>query len=118
MSTLFLLVLAAASNSLAVTLLKFTGDQLRINGTMVDTLKVSWWLVLLGLFFYGVSFFLSIRIFSDSLFFKTVPTFVGINIVFSLLISLLVFKESFSLTATFGALLIIIGVWFIQTSNV
>lgn len=117
MNTLFLLALAAASNSLALTMLKFTGDQLRANGTIIDTLKVSWWLVLLGLFFYGFSFLLSIKILSDSLFFRAVPVFIGFNIVFSLLISIVVFKESLSLTATFGALLIVVGVWFIQASN-
>jgi multidrug transporter EmrE-like cation transporter len=117
MSNLILLVVAAFSNSLALTMLKFTGDKLRDSGTLIETLKISWWMVLLGLAFYCISFILSIKILSDSVFFRAVPIFVGINIVFSLLISLAVFREPLSLSATFGALLIVVGVWFIQTSS-
>ena len=92
MNTLVLLFLAAASNSLALTMLKFTGDHLRLNGSMIEAIKVSWWLVLLGLSFYAFSFFLSIKILSDSSFFRAVPIYIGINIVFSFLISIIVFK--------------------------
>lgn len=117
MNTLILLVIAAASNSLALTMLKFTGEQLRINSTLLETLKMSWWLMSLGLIFYGLSFFLSIKILSDSLFFRAVPVYIGFNIIFSLIISILVFKESLSLQAMFGTLLIVIGIWFVQTNN-
>ncbi len=117
MSNLFLLLVAACSNSVALTMLKFAGDRLRVSATVIEALKTSWWWILLGLVLYFVSFILSIKILSGSAFFRAVPIFIGFNIAFSLLISLAVFKEPLSLSATFGALLIVLGVWFIQTSS-
>ena len=118
MSNLLLIIAAAACNSLALTLLKITGDQLRINNALLEVLKVTWIFVLLGMLLYSVSFFLAIKIFSASMFSRAVPMFVGINILSTLLIAVFYFKESLSLSLMLGASLIIIGVWLIQTSSV
>ena len=116
MNILFLIIVAASCNSLALTMLKITGDQLRIHGEIFQALKTSWVLVLLGVLLYGVSFMLTIKIFSGSIFSRVVPMFIGINILSSLLIAIFYFKESISLSLLFGAGLIIAGVWFIQMS--
>jgi len=117
LNTLILITAAAVCNSLALTLLKITGDKLRITPGFLEVLRSSWLIVLLSTVLYAVSFLLTIKVFSGSTFSRAVPTYVGINIMSTLLIAVLYFRESASFSLAFGSALIIAGVWLIQTST-
>ena len=117
MTPLLLITFAAASNALALTLLKITGDQLQTSGGIVAVLLKMWLFILCAAILYGVSFLLAIKIFSTSSFSKVVPMFVGINVLSSLVIALLYFEETPSISIFLGSMLIISGIWLIQTNT-
>ena len=115
MSTLMLITLAAVCNSAALAILKFVGDQFRLNPRIAEVLLTTWWMLLISIILYAISFALTIRIFTDSTFSKAVPTFIGFSVLFALLIAVFYFKESVSAGAFVGCALIVSGVWLVQT---
>ena len=116
MNTLFLICAAAVSNSIEVTLLKMTGDTLRQQAGILSTLKDTWLYVLIATSLYFLALLLTVKIFSLSTFSRAVPTYVGINIMCSLAIAILFFKESVTTSLVVGSALIIAGVAMIQSS--
>ena len=116
MNALLLIVIAAVCNSMAVTLLKLTGDTLRRHMAWLGALKETWLLVILATSLYFVALLLTIKIFSLSTFSRAVPTYVGINIICSLAIAVFFFKESVSANLLIGSALIVAGVSLIQSS--
>ena len=117
MTTLLLITFAAALNALALTLLKITGDQWQAKGEIIAVLEKMWLFILCAAVLYGVSFILAIKIFSTSPFSKVVPVFVGINVLSSLVIAMLYFEESPTLSLMLGSILIVSGIWLIQTNT-
>ena len=117
MTNLLLIAFAAASNALALTLLKITGDQLQAAGGIIAVVEKMWLFILCAAALYGVSFILAIKIFSTSPFSKVVPVFVGINVLSSLVIAMLYFEETLTLNLFLGSILIVSGIWLIQTNT-
>ena len=117
MSPLLLITMAAVCNTLALTMLKLAGDQLRAGNGYLAVLEKSWLLLLIGLILYGTSFLLAIKIFSVSTFSRAVPVFVGLNVLSSLAIASLYFRETLSLGILSGSVFIIAGIWLIQANS-
>lgn len=115
MNTFLLIALAALCNSFALTTLKLSGDSLKTPGDLMTLPSSSWLLIFAGLALYAISFGLTIKIFSVNDFSRTVPAFIGISIVSSLLLALFFFEEKMSLGLIVGSVLIIAGVWVIHT---
>lgn len=115
MNTFLLIALAALCNSFALTTLKLSGDSLKTPGDLMSLPASSWLLILAGLGLYAVSFGLTIKIFSVNDFSRTVPAFIGISIVSSLLLAIFFFEEKMSLGLVVGSVLIIAGVWIIHS---
>jgi multidrug transporter EmrE-like cation transporter len=116
MSTLILILIAAVCNSLALTMLKITGDRLRTQADILPLPENAILLVFAGLGLYGISFLLTIRIFLDSQFSQAVPMFVGFSILSSLFIAIGYFKEDLTASLILGSLLIIAGVYVINSN--
>lgn len=116
MSTVLLIMLAAGCNTLALTMLKIAGDQLRLSGEILTSLERVWVLVIPGVLLYFCSFILTISIFSGSLFSRTLPIFVGINVLSSFVLAFLYFKETISPDIEFGSVLIVSGICLIQAN--
>lgn len=117
MSALLLIIIAALCNALALTMLKVTGDQLKLESHYLVVLEKTWVYLVFGILLYGASFLLAIKIFSISSFSRTVPVFVGLNILSSLAIASFYFKEALSFSLLLGSVFIIAGVWLIQTNS-
>lgn len=115
MSILLWIAAAAVCNSLALATLKVSGDSLRTPGDLLSLPSTSWLILLVGIGFYGMSFALTIKIFSVNDFSRTVPVFIGINIVSSLALALFFFEEKMSTGLIVGSLLIVFGVWIIHS---
>ncbi|MFK7864337.1 MAG: hypothetical protein AB8B95_08960 [Pseudohongiellaceae bacterium] len=115
MSTLIWIAAAALCNSLALATLKVSGDSLKTPGDLLSLPSSSWFVILLGMGLYAVSFALTIKIFSINEFARTVPVFIGINIVSSLLLALFFFQEKMTMGLLVGSLFIVSGVWIIHS---
>ena len=117
MSNLLLIATAALCNTLALVLLKLAGKEMLPDVSVLTFLQKSWMLVFGGAGLYGLSFILTIKILSDNLFLAAVPTFVGINFFFTVLVSLFFFKEPLLLSSLAGVAFIFLGVWLITTGS-
>lgn len=115
MSILIWIAAAALCNSLALATLKVSGDSLKTPGDLLSLPSSSWLILLAGVGFYAMSFALTIKIFSVNDFSRTVPVFIGINIVSSLALAFLFFEEKMSAGLVVGSVLIVSGVWIIHS---
>tara|TARA_X000000950_G_scaffold188392_1_gene227770 strand:+ start:1027 stop:1383 length:357 start_codon:yes stop_codon:yes gene_type:complete len=114
--TLVLIFAAAVLNSMALTMLKLAGDQLRGSTDLYSYARESWIFVLIGAVLYGFSFLLTIKIFSENALSRAVPTFIAISILCTSLIGIFYFRESYTNSLLIGGGFIILGVWFIQAN--
>lgn len=115
MTILMWIAAAALCNSLALATLKISGDSLKTPGDLLSLPSSSWLIIIVGMGLYAVSFALTIKIFSVNDFSRTVPVFIGINIVSSLLLALFFFQEKMTIGLAVGSVLIVSGVWVIHS---
>lgn len=117
MSNLLLIASAALCNTLALVLLKMAGKGFQHKVDIWSFVQQYWYFIFGGAGLYGLSFILTIKILSDNLFLAAVPTFVGINFFFTVLVSLFFFKEPILLSSLVGVGFIFLGVWLISTGS-
>ncbi|MFT5716358.1 MAG: multidrug transporter EmrE-like cation transporter [Oleiphilaceae bacterium] len=118
MSALLIIATAALCNNIALLLLKLAGKNIALTGNLLAFVQKSGFFILGGAFFYALSFILTIKILADNSFLSAVPTFIGINFLFTVIISLFFFKEPLALSSIAGICLILSGVWLISTNSI
>jgi multidrug transporter EmrE-like cation transporter len=118
MSGIFIIACASACNTFALLLLKMAGKNMTPNLSLWLFLHKSGLLVIGGMFLYGLSFILTIKILADNAFLTAVPIFVGINFFFTVLVSLFIFKEPIMFSSLAGIGFIFLGVWLISTNAI
>ena len=117
MSVLLLISIAAICNNMALLLLKVAGNNLALTENLFLFIQKSGLFILGGALFYCIAFVLTIKILADNTFLTTVPTFMGINFLVTIIISLVFFKESLALQSLLGICFICLGVWLISSSS-
>lgn len=117
MNTILLIFISATCNSFALFALKLAGGKLKLSPSFAEMLISHWYLVAVALAFYGISFLLTIQIFSASSFTLAVPTFIGFNFIISILIASGYFKEAITPSIIFGITLILAGTVIISVST-
>ena len=118
MSGLFIIACASACNTFALVLLKMAGKLMAPDLSLWLFLHKSWLFVVGGVFLYGLSFILTIKILADNTFLTAVPLFVGINFFFTVMVSLFIFKEPIMISSLAGIGFIFLGVWLISTNAI
>lgn len=116
MSSLLLISVAAICNNVALLLLKVAGKNIALTENLFLFIQKSGLFIFSGVLFYGISFILTIKILADNTYLTAVPTFIGINFLVAILISVVFFKESLALQSVLGICLICLGVWLISSS--
>jgi len=117
MSSVLLIFAAAVCNNIALLLLKIAGKNIALAENLFLFVQKSGLFILGGALFYCISFILTIKILADNTFLSTVPSFMGINFVIAIIISLTFFKESFTLSSLIGICFICLGVWLVSSST-
>ncbi len=116
MSALLLIAVAAVCNNIALLLLKIAGKNIALTESLFLFIQKSGLFILGGALFYCIAFILTIKILADNTFLTAVPTFMGINFLVTIIISLVFFKESLALQSLLGICFICLGVWLISSS--
>jgi len=117
MNALLIIAAAALCNNMALLLLKLAGKNIPSAENWLLFATKNWLFIGGGALCYALSFILTIKILADNNFLTAVPTFIGINFLFTVIISLLFFKEPLALSTLLGICLIFAGVWLISTNT-
>ena len=115
MSSLLLISAAAICNNIALLLLKIAGKNIVLTENLFLFIQKNGLFIFGGALFYGIAFILTIKILADNTFLTAVPTFMGINFLVTIIISLVFFKESMALQSLIGICFICLGVWLISS---
>lgn len=115
MTHIILILLAATCNVIAQMSLKLLASQAHLSfsiNSLYTTVFNKFFII--GISFYVVSLFLSIKIFETGKFSTVVPVFISFIFALTFLISIFVFKENITLSKSLGFLLILTGVFFVK----
>ena len=115
MTHIILILLAATCNVLAQMSLKTLASQAQL-GFSINSLYFTIFnrFFIIGISFYLVSLFLSIKIFETAKFSYVVPVFISFVFILTFLVSIFVFKESITPSKLLGILLILTGIFFVR----
>lgn len=102
--------------TMGITFMKLGGDSLKLSFKGGFNFKIGW-ITFIGFACYLVSFLLWQRLLVKYDLSVLVPIVTGITQVLILIISYLVFKESFNITGLIGVALVIIGIIFIGVAS-
>ena len=105
-----LIALAALLNSAALVCLRWAERDIHWNHATLSISLPSLGFLGLGVLAYGMAFVLTIRIMGQNDLAYTVPVFVGLQFVFSMLAARFAFQEQLSWTHGAGAVCILLGV--------
>jgi multidrug transporter EmrE-like cation transporter len=115
MIKIILILFAAIFNVMAQVSLKFLASQIKLEISIHSLyLTIFNKFFFLGIFFYIISLFLSIKIFETSKFSYVIPIFIAFVFILTSLISIFVFKENMTFSKCVGFLLILAGVYFVR----
>jgi drug/metabolite transporter (DMT)-like permease len=110
MTGTMLIALAALLNSAALVCLRWAERDIHWNQVTLSISLPSLGFLGLGVLAYGLAFVLTIRIMGQNDLAYTVPVFVGLQFVFSMLAARFAFQEQLSWTHGAGAMCILLGV--------
>lgn len=112
---IFLIFTASFFNVMAQLSLKILAGKIRLSFTLESLYLVVFnKFFLIGITFYIISLFLSIKIFETAKFSYVVPMFIAFVFIFTFIISIFIFKEQITFIKLFGICLILMGIYLIS----